>query len=99
MLCSLSLAAIDNFLEVLTEVSSLDARAVDLGVALGLSYSSLSKGVDLKKVIEMWLNQSYRVEAHGLPSYRALVHAVDLDIGGNNPRLAKKIAMNHQMPG
>ena len=49
----------------------------------------------LKDVLLLWLNQKYRVEKYGLPTWRMLVEAVDKKTGGNNHDLAKEIASNH----
>ena len=49
----------------------------------------------LKDVLLLWLNQKYRVEEFGPPTWRVLVEAVDKKTGGNNHELAKEIASNH----
>jgi hypothetical protein len=49
----------------------------------------------LKDVLLLWLNQEYKVERFGPPTWRMLVEAVDKKTGGNNHELAKEIASNH----
>ena len=49
----------------------------------------------LKDVLLLWLNQKYRVEKFGPPTWRMLVEAVDKKTGGNSHELAKEIASNH----
>ena len=81
----------------------LAARAHFLGLALGIRPSDIEtiraqyKGPNdvLTEVLTMWLKQSYRVDKHGLPSWRTLVKAVDDPAGGCNHALAKRIASAH----
>ena len=49
----------------------------------------------LNCVLVIWLSQEYRVEKHGLPTWRKLVEAVDDEAGGNKHALAKRIAKQH----
>ena len=49
----------------------------------------------LKDVLLLWLDQKYRVDKYGPPTWRMLVEAVDKRTGGNNHELAKEIASNH----
>ena len=82
----------------------LAAKFRSLGCALGLLASTLDKiqadnphdtGKALEQVINTWLAQQYTTERFGEPSWRRLVIAVDSPAGGNNHRLAKKIAEDH----
>ena len=94
----------DDAFEIKSEIHGLAARLRQFGGALGLRASELDKIYDnfprdsdkaLDKVIDTWLAQCYNVERFGLPSWRALVKAVDSPAGGNNHLLAKKIATDH----
>ena len=49
----------------------------------------------LDDAIGRWLHENYKVERFGLPSWMALVKAVEDRNGGRNPALAKKIAQEH----
>lgn len=71
----------------------IERKADKLGIGLGLPAGSYEP--TLNAVIEAWLNQSYDVKRHGLPSYRRLVKVVASRVGGSNPALAKKIAGKH----
>ena len=53
----------------------------------------------LSDTLELWLQQKYKVEKFGPPTWRMLVEAVDRKTGGNNPELAKKIASDHLAMG
>ena len=92
ILCSLS-SAIDDYKDVLSEVTDLREIAEKLGIALGLSVGTF--GTTLENVIKVWLKQDYNTERHGLPSYQQLATAVASRVGPSNPALAKKIAKNH----
>ena len=43
----------------------------------------------------LWLKGAYDIKRFGPPSWRSLVEAVACEAGGNNPALAKSIALNH----
>ena len=86
-------AGTDDLLEVLEELTPIERRANNLGIALGLSTGSYNP--TMESVIQTWLDQDYNTQRHQLPSYRRLVKAVTNKVGGSNPALAKKIAANH----
>ena len=88
------------------EVLSIKAVYFPLGECLRLSSRDLKAiheaypdesmvGQALKDILLLWLNQNYKVEKFGPPTWRMLVEAVDKKTGGNNHELAKKIASNH----
>ena len=96
----------DDLLDVLEEVHSIQSAYLPLGQWLRLSNDDL-KAIHktypddsmadqaLKDVLLLWLNQKYKVERFGPPTWRMLVEAVDKKTGGNNHELAKEIASNH----
>ena len=49
----------------------------------------------MDKVISEWLKLNYDYKKYGLPSYKALVDAVENPFGGNNTALAEEIAKAH----
>ena len=92
--------------DVLEEVLSINVVYFPLGECLRLSNDDLKAIHEaypaesmadqaLKDVLLLWLNQKYKVERFGPPSWRMLVEAVDKKTGGNNHELAKQIASNH----
>ena len=91
VLCSL-FSAIDDYSDVLAEVTDVRRNAQKLGIALGLPVGGFDP--TLEDVIRVWLEQNYNTERHGLPSYQRLALAVASKVGPSNPALAKKIAKN-----
>ena len=96
----------DDLPDVLEEVHSIKSAHLPLGQWLRLSNDSLKDiheaypdesmaNQALKDVLLLWLNQKYKVERFGPPTWRMLVEAVDKKTGGNNHELAKEIASNH----
>ena len=83
---------IDDYADVLSEVADVRRSAEKLGIALGLSAGTFDP--TLEDVIKVWLNQDYKTQRHGLPSYQRLARAVASRVGPSNPALAKKIAKN-----
>ena len=86
------------------ELMCLAAKYYEIGITLGLSSNELEVIAhecvrDVKRalgrVIQTWLSQSYNVARFGLPSWRALVKAIDSSAGGSNHALAKRIASKH----
>ena len=97
-------ADIDNLFDVLCELDEVAHMWKPLGLALRLKPSTLSRikkeqGDDvrscLSEVVTEWLNQSYKTERFGRPSWQMLVQAVAHPNGGNNHALAQKIAAIH----
>ena len=86
-------ADIDDLLDVLEELTSIEKKADKLGIALGLSPGRFDP--TMESVVQTWLNQEYTTQRHQLPSYRRLVRAVASKVGGSNPALAKRIAAYH----
>ena len=96
----------DDLPDVLEEVHSIKSAYFSLGQWLRLSTDDL-KAIRtaypdesmadqvLNDVLLLWLNQKYKIEKFGLPTWRMLVEAVDKKTGGNNHELAKQIASNH----
>ena len=92
--------------DVLEEVLPIKAVYFPLGECLRLSSCDLKvireaypdgsmADQALKDVLLLWLNQKYKVEKYGLPTWRMLVEAVDKMTGRINHELAKEIASNH----
>ena len=80
---------------------SLRLRAADLD-SIQEKYSNKSDASlrrALSDVLGLWLQQKYKVERFGRPTWRMLVEAVDREGGGNNHELAKKIALKHPATG
>ena len=105
-ICYTVLTGEDDLPDVLEEIHSIKHAYLPLGQWLRLSnddlkaiheaYSDESMSDQaLKDVLLLWLNQKYKVERFGLPTWRMLVEAVDKKTGGNNHELAKEIASNH----
>ena len=102
----LSCTGEDDLLDILEEVHSIQSAHLPLGQWLRLSNDDLKAireaypgesmaNQALKDVLLLWLNQKYKVERFGPPTWRMLVEAVDKKTGGNNHELAKDIASNH----
>jgi hypothetical protein len=49
----------------------------------------------LNDVLLLWLKKEYNVGRFGPPTWRMLVEAVNKESGGNDHKLAKKIASKH----
>ena len=92
--------------DVLEEVLSIKAVYFPLGECLRLSSYDLKAIREaypddsladqaLKDVLLLWLNQKYKVERFGPPTWRMLVEAVNKKTGGNNLELAKEVASKH----
>lgn len=86
------------------EILSMKSSYYSLGLGLRLRTSDLdaicekSSGDDkqaLTSVLLLWFNQKYNVRKFGEPTWRMLVEAIDRESGGNDNKLAKKIASNH----
>lgn len=86
------------------QVISVKARYYQLGIALKLRLSDLraiqsahERRADqaLSEVVILWLQQQYKVEKFGPPTWQQLVKAVDSEAGGDNHALAKKIALKY----
>ena len=91
----------EDVADVMEQIISIKASYYNLGRALRLNPGELDAirtsahcdaGQALNDVVLLWLRQNYRVEIHGLPTWRALVEAVDKKTGGNDHALAKVIA-------
>ena len=63
-----------------------------MGLALGLSPSTLDKHTSLTDVIVEWLKTNYNVEKFGLPTWKRIVKAVGEMSGGGNLALAATLA-------
>ena len=94
-----------NAFNVKEATVTLAAGFYSIGAALGLPPSELNKirqncprdcDEALFQVIIAWLKQSYDVNEHGHPSWRKLVEAIASEAGGQNPALARKIAVAHR---
>ena len=90
------------------EVVSIKSTYYQFGIALGIPVGDLDairtafhQVIDqaFDEVLLLWLRQRYDVEAHGHPTWRRLVEAVDSPNGGSNPALAIAIANRHTVPG
>ena len=90
-----------DLLDVKEEVIDLASRWKDLGLALGVKYSTISsKNHDnpedcLRDTLQAWLQQQYDTTKFGQPSWQVLCKAVEHRAGGNNPALARSIRERH----
>ena len=89
--------------DILKHLVQLTARFYELGDSLGLSENTMQNIRQtmtnhedaMRKVITEWLKLNYDHVAYGLPSYKALVDAVEDPFGGKDAALARKIAEAH----
>ena len=90
--------------DVVQAVISVKAKYYALGRMLGIHAGDLdaimleqphNSNQALSDVLRKWLNQEYKTERYGLPTWRSLVEAVDNEAGGGNHALAKQIAQQH----
>ena len=92
--------------DVMEEILSIKCAYFPLGECLRLASNDLmtirksypEESVAekaLKEVILLWLNQKYKIDRFGPPTWRMLVEAMDKKTGGNNHELAKEIASKH----
>ena len=92
--------------DVMEEILSIKCVYFPLGECLRLASDDLKairksypdKSVAdqaLKEVVLLWLNQKYKIDRFGPPTWRMLVEAVDKKTGWNDHELAKEIASNH----
>ena len=96
----LTYAAIDDLIDVKSELLPVVARWKDIGLALRLDPSQLDEIESnnrnasdcLTKVLTLWLKKAYNTERFGEPSWELLARAVVNPAGGNNPALAEEIA-------
>ena len=97
-------ADIDDHFQVIDQLLDIISCWKQLGAALGINrpkldeiekkYPADPRG-SMEEVISEWLNQSYKTERFGLPSWKTLVAAVAHRSGGNNNALARKIATKY----
>ena len=94
----------DHIVDVMEAVLDIAARWKSLGAALRIKHAELETISSthpndptecLRAVLYAWLLQCYDVRQLGEPSWRMLCQAVHKPVGGNNPRLARKIAEKH----
>ena len=101
---SIKLLGEDDLINVLEAVLPIKSVYFSLGQCLGLPLTvleSIRKAESdaeqaLSDTLKLWLQQKYDTERFGPPTWRMLVEAVDKEAGGNNNKLAKKIASNHR---
>ena len=82
-----------------TELDEVEHRWYQLGVLLGLPVHTLDgyqENYDelrdrLREMLQEWLKKGYTGE-YEVPSWQVLVDAVEHSAGGENPRLAAKLA-------
>ena len=95
----------DDLVDVVEEVMVLSPKWRSLGLVLRLKATELntisSKNHNdstecLKDMLLVWLQQCYKINMFGIPSWRMLCQAISNPAGGNNPPLARKIAERHQ---
>ena len=91
----------DDLKDVIQAIVSLKSKYYPLGVMLGLRSGDLqaiqqehsqNSQQALNDVVQKWLNQDYNTMKYGMPSWRALVMAVENESGGGSHALAKRIA-------
>ena len=91
----------ENLVDVVEKVMDLASRWNSFGLALRLKPAELEtisskNNTDptecLKDMLLTWLRQQY-IKKVGPPSWRMLCKAISVQVGGNNPALAKEIAL------
>ena len=94
----------DDLVDVMEAVLDIAAEWESLGIVLRITpaelYTISSKNHSdpkkcLRDVLFAWLQQRYDTKRFGQPSWRMLCQAVQKPVGGNNPALARKIAIKH----
>ena len=95
-----------DLFDVLEEISTreIESRYYQMGIGLRLKIEDL-KAIEelfhqapsraLSEVVQTWLQQQYDVKKYGQPTWQMLVKAINSRAGGNDPTLAKTIALNH----
>ena len=92
--------------DVIEEVISIQSLFYQLGRCLKLRNDDLNAVRDthrsdndteqaFQSVLLLWLKKKFNVERFGPPTWRMLVKAVDMETGGNDHKLAKKIASRY----
>ena len=100
MVC-FSCAGSDDKAYILKELTRVLARYYEIGTMLHLRTSALngirnrsfSDAMAMSSVIEEWLKMMYDTGRFGPPTWKMLVHVVANPNGGNNNRVAEKIAL------
>ncbi len=94
----------DDLSKIIKEILPIESRYYNLGRSLNLKIPDLRRIRDensresdaLEDVLLLWLNKKYDEKKYGPPTWRMLVEAVNEETGGDNHKLAEKIALNHQ---
>ena len=73
----------------------LKLKSVDLDPIRDNRRSDSDTEQAFQSVLLLWFNKKYNVERFGPPTWRMLVKAVDMESGGNDHELAKRIASRH----
>ena len=92
----------DDLVDVVEEVMDLASSWHSFGLALRLKPAELetislknytNPTECLKDMLLAWLRQQHFIKKVGPPSWRMLCKAISVQVGGNNPPLARKIAL------
>ena len=74
---------------------SLKLKIVNVETVTHVHCSNSDTEKALQAVLLLWLNQKYNVGRFGPPTWQMLVKAVDMETGGNDHKLARRIASRH----
>ena len=96
-------ADMHDIAKVYRELLPVAHKWMELGLVLGLHINLLYRiKVEipdvtrcLREVLFEWLQQAYNTSQFELPSWKLLVEAVAHPGGGNDPALARRIAIKH----
>ena len=99
-----SIVGEDEITCILEDLHEVIADCYKIGTQLHLRQHYLDgikrKNIDfveaMTEIIDNWLKLNYDFERFGKPTWKALVDAVRSPTGGNNTRLAVKIAKRHR---
>ena len=97
----------EDLFEIIDLLQYEQARCYEIGLKLKLKPGKIdvirkeaSNHTDaMTKIITDWLKRNYDVDRFGLPTWKALVDAIQAPNGGNNSALAKEIAIKHPAKG
>ena len=86
--------------EIMTELDQVAHRWDKIGLALGLTPSTLERirtdqADPWRTTITEWLKMKYNVQRFGKPTWRRIVEAVRAKSGGGNPALANTLAAKY----
>ena len=79
---------------------------MNVGFALNLKYSDLkplrqdcnTQRDRQTRMLNLWLKEAYSTTKYGSPTWKSLADAIEIQTGGNNRALAKKIRAEKILP-